>query len=81
MDLYIVYAIESEVDARIYVGFSNDVAKRLKQHNARKTKSTKGFIPWKIIYTEEIMGRLNARDREKYLKSGIGKEFLKQIIS
>ena len=77
MDIFFVYAIKSDVDGRIYVGFSSDIAKRLVQHNAGKTKSTKGFVPWKIIYTEEIIGRQNARNREKYLKSGSGKEFLK----
>ena len=50
---YIVYAIKSELDGRVYVGFSADVDKRLKEHNSGKTKSTKGFRPWFIIFTEE----------------------------
>jgi putative endonuclease len=51
----------------------------LKEHNFGKTKSTKGFIPWKLIYQEQIGARSDARKREKYLKSGVGKEFLKSL--
>jgi putative endonuclease len=74
-----VYAIKSEVDGRIYVGMSEDAFARLNQHNSGKTKSTKGYRPWRIIYSEEFSNRIEARKREKYLKSGIGKEFLKSV--
>lgn len=77
---FFVYAIKSELDGRIYVGFSSDAEKRLIQHNSGKTKSTKGFRPWQLIYTEIVPDRISARNREKYLKSGVGKEFLKSLI-
>ena len=77
--MYIVYAIKSEVDGRIYVGFTKNFEKRLSEHNHGKTKSTKGYRPWKKLYVENIETRLNARKREKYLKSGIGKEYLKSL--
>ena len=79
MDIYYVYAIKSEVDGRIYIGFSSAVEKRLAEHNAGKTKSTKGYRPWKMIYTEEVIGRIAARNKEKYFKTGIGREFLKSL--
>ncbi len=79
MDIYYVYAIKSEVDGRIYIGFSSMVERRLVEHNAGKTKSTKGYRPWKIIYTEEVVGRIAARNKEKYFKTGIGREFLKSL--
>ena len=75
---YVVYAIKSQLDGRIYVGFSSDVEKRLKEHNSGKTKSTKGFRPWNIIFTEEHSDRIIAREKEKYYKTGIGKEKLKK---
>ena len=81
MEIFTVYALQSDVDGRIYVGFSSDVEKRLRQHNDSKTKSTKGFIPWRIIYTVQVEGRINARAKEIYFKSGIGKEFLKRIAA
>ena len=74
MEVYIVYAIQSEKDGIIYVGFSSNAVKRLAQHNSGKTKSN---IPWRLIYQEEVEGRENARKREIFLKSGVGKEFLK----
>jgi putative endonuclease len=78
--MYFVYAIQSAKDGRIYVGMCADISARLKEHNAGKTKSTKGFKPWKLIYKEELPNRIEARKREIYLKSGIGKEFLKSLV-
>ena len=77
---YFVYAIKSEKDERIYVGFSENVQRRVKEHNAGKTKSTKGFRPWALIFTQECTTRLQARELEKYYKSGIGKEKLKNLV-
>jgi putative endonuclease len=77
--MYTVYAIVSEVDGRIYVGFTSNFEKRLYEHNHGKTRSTKGYIPWKMLFLEKVETRLEARKREKYLKSGIGKEYLKSI--
>lgn len=78
--MFFVYAIKSEKDGRVYVGMCIEVEVRLKEHNAGKTKSTKGFRPWKLIYTEEAANRVEARKREIYLKSGIGKEFLRSLV-
>ena len=79
MEVYSVYAIKSLKDNRIYVGLSKNVEARLVQHNAGKTKSTKGYRPWQLIYMEEVGSRIEARQHEKYLKSGIGKEYLKSL--
>jgi len=75
-----IYAIKSSKDDRIYVRMSVNTEKRLEEHNSGKTKSTKGFRPWKIIFKEECLGWDNARRREKYWKSGCGKEQLKRLI-
>lgn len=78
--MYIVYVIKSKVDGRLYVGFTENLERRVKEHNAGKTKSTKGYLPWTLVFQEEVNERSLARKREKYLKSGCGKEFLKKII-
>lgn len=81
MDIkYSVYVIQSEVDKRLYVGLSSNIEKRLRSHNNGETFSTKGYRPWKLIYSEIVGKRKEAREREKYLKSGIGKEYIKNII-
>jgi putative endonuclease len=78
--MYKVYVIQSEVDGRLYKGITDSLDRRLKEHNKGKTKSTKGFIPWKLVYFEEMPNRKEAREREKYFKSGSGREFLKKIL-
>ena len=49
------------------------------RHNNGYEKTTKPYTPFKLIYSEKVETRIEARKREKYLKSGIGKEFLKSI--
>ena len=80
--MWYVYAIQSEVNAFIYVGMAKDVERRLKEHNAGKNKSTKAFRPWVLFFTE-IAGEntILARQKEKYYKSGIGKEKLKELLA
>jgi putative endonuclease len=75
---FTVYAIKSSLHDRVYVGFTGNLKIRLKEHNQGKTKSTKGYRPWILIYQEIVDTREEARRREKYLKSGCGKEFLKK---
>ncbi len=59
---------------------TDNLERRLKEHNSGKSKSTKGFIPWELIYQVELENREIARKREKYLKSGFGKLFLKNLV-
>jgi putative endonuclease len=77
---FFVYALVSDKDRRIYVGFSSNLEKRIIEHNSGKTKSTKGYLPWKLLYFVEVSDRALARQKEKYYKSGIGKEFLKSLL-
>ena len=65
----------------MYVGMSINYENRLKEHNSGKTKSTKAFIPWKIIHTEEYPSREAAREREKYLKSAAGRRWRKEHLN
>jgi putative endonuclease len=76
---YFVYAISSEVRNYIYVGMTNNLERRISDHNYGYNKTTKPYIPFKVIYTEEFDSRIVARQKEKYLKSGVGKEFLKSL--
>ena len=76
--MFFVYIIVSEIKGlRFYVGITGNVEERLKQHNNGKTVSTKGYVPWKLFYFEKYKTRIEAREREKYLKSGTGKEKIK----
>jgi putative endonuclease len=76
-----VYVLKSVENWRFYVGMTENVQRRLQEHNSGKTKSTKGYKPWVLVFTEEFDSRELAREREKYLKSGIGKEKIKEYWS
>lgn len=77
--MFFVYAIKSEIRNYIYVGLTDDINRRFGEHQSGKNKTTKPYRPFKIILTEEYKTREEARKKEKYLKSGIGKEFLKSL--
>lgn len=81
MKKYYAYVLKSKVDGRLYKGHSEDVEKRLKQHNLGKTKSTRAYRPWELVYFEEFDSREEAITRESYFKTGIGREFLKRKLA
>ena len=74
---YFVYVLKSKKDGRLYKGQTSDIDKRLEQHNSGQVKSTKGFVPWELVYLEKFKSREEAVLREKYFKTGMGREFLK----
>lgn len=80
MKKFFAYVLKSEMDGRLYKGSSDNIGRRVKEHNAGKMKSTKGFRPWKLAYIEEFDTFKEARDREKYFKTGSGREFIKYKI-
>ena len=79
MKMFFVYAISSLVKNYIYIGLTIDVKRRLAEHNDGYNKTTKPYKPFKLIYSESYPTRIEARKREKYFKSGVGKEFLKRL--
>jgi putative endonuclease len=72
-----VYVLRSQKADRFYVGMTSDLDRRIKEHNCGHTKSTRGFIPWIVFFSEECKDYEEGRKREKFLKSGVGKEFIK----
>lgn len=72
--------MRSRKDNNIYIGITADVERRLKQHNSGKNLSTKYRTPFDLIYCEKAEDRVEARKREKYFKSGIGREWIKNNL-
>lgn len=70
------YVLLSRKDDNFCTGYASDLIRRLKQHRDGKVFSTKGRLPMKLVYYEVCLTRQNARAREKYLKSGMGKRYL-----
>ena len=77
--MYTIYAIVFK-NGMIYIGMTSDLVRRAKEHVRGKTKSTKGRSIEKIFSIEKCDSRVEARKREKYWKSGCGKETLKKLI-
>jgi len=77
---YFVYVLKSRKDNSFYIGISKNPENRLKEHNFGDSKYTKGHRPYELIHKEEFPNRIVAREKEKYLKSGIGREILKGFI-
>jgi putative endonuclease len=72
-NIYFVYVLWSDNFVRKYVGITENIETRLKEHNSGKTRSTKAYMPWRIIYTEKFNLRIEARKREKYFKTAAGR--------
>ncbi|AVR44579.1 endonuclease [Christiangramia fulva] len=74
-----VYAISSIYHHYIDVGMTENIEERFKRHNSGREKTTKAYLPFELIFTELCENRVEGRKREKYWKSGIGKEKLKRL--
>jgi len=77
---YYVYIIENTKDDELYVGYTSDLKKRLKEHNQGLNFSTKGRRPWKLIYYEACLNIKDAKRRERYLKTSQGHRLLRRRI-
>ncbi|MBU0476887.1 GIY-YIG nuclease family protein [Patescibacteria group bacterium] len=77
---YYVYVIQSVKNDRRYTGFTYDLRKRFNEHNSSEVYSTKNRGPFELVYYEMCRNEQDARTREKYLKTGIGKRYLKNRL-
>jgi putative endonuclease len=78
--MFYTYVLKSEKDSRFYTGSTNDLQKRLSEHNSGRVTSTKGRGPFELIYYEASLNEQDARAREKYLKTGMGKRYIKNRL-
>ena len=80
MEKYYVYLLLSIKDKRTYLGSTTDLNRRLSEHNRGKNISTRHRMPLKLIYHEEFDTLIQARRREKFLKTRSGRRELKSIF-
>jgi putative endonuclease len=78
--MWTVYILKSLKNNRLYTGSTNDLERRLKEHNSGKSTYTKATRPFTLIYKEDYNTRLEARQRERFLKTGKGRELLESLI-
>lgn len=78
--MYYVYILQSLKDAQFYYGMTSDLVRRFWQHSFGLTKSTFYRRPLRLIYYEAYPCPADARAREKFLKSGRGREVIKKHL-
>ena len=79
--MFFVYVLRSKTSGRLYIGYTSDLTHRLGQHNHGVTKSMKNRGPWELVHREEFAMRGEAMRRERFLKSGQGREELKKLLT
>jgi putative endonuclease len=77
--MYTVYILFSEKFQKHYTGFSSNLEQRMISHNELGKDWTAKYRPWKIIFTKEFEIKKESMNYEKWLKSGIGRRFIKTI--
>ena len=73
---YTVYIIKSSKDNKRYIGCTKNILRRLDEHNSGLVKSTRNRRPLELIYSEEYGNKADALARERFFKSGKGREYL-----
>ncbi len=77
--MFYTYVLKSLVAEKSYIGYTNDVERKLSEHNAGRYTDTRDFAPWKLIYKEPYNTIEEARKRGLYFRSSAGRGFIKNI--
>jgi putative endonuclease len=78
--MYSVYIIQSKRNGRYYIGMTEDLLKRVADHNSNKNKSTKNKGPWELVYSENCIDKKTAWLRERQIKSYKGGEAFQKLL-
>jgi len=81
INMHYVYVLKSRVSKKSYIGKTNNMSRRIKEHNVGKNIFTKRYLPWDLVYYEEFMSEKEAINKEKYYKSHTGRNKLKVIFN
>ena len=79
--MFVVYILYSNSLDRYYTGSTNNLERRLTEHNRKKGKYTDAGIPWTLVYSEVFNSRAQASRREKEIKSKKSKDFIIALIN
>ena len=79
--MFIVYILYSSSIDKYYVGFTNDLERRLLEHNRKKGKYTDGGIPWLLVHQEHYVLKSEAMKREKQIKQQKSRQYILSILS
>lgn len=77
---FYVYALESKIHNKLYIGSTNNLVRRVKEHNLGLNQSTEAYKPYTLIYYEACLNEKDAKRREGYLKTSQGGKLLKRRL-
>ncbi len=80
MKFYYVYILQNKCKNFLYIGYSEKLVQRIKDHNDGRSKSTREYIPLELIHYEAYRDKIDAKRREQYLKTNKGKTTLKTML-
>ena len=80
MKYYYFYILRSKKNNKLYLGYTKDLKKRLKQHNSGKELATKPNIPYELIYFSGFTNKADAKKCEEYFKTNSGWRRLKKML-
>ena len=78
---FYTYILRSLKDNSFYIGHTADLRKRIKKHNSGENSATKPYTPYKLIFYEAFLNRIDAKNREEYLKGGYGRRTIKALLN
>ena len=76
--MFYTYILKSKIQVKYYTGYTDNLERRLNEHNQGRNIYSSRYIPWKIAYKEEFTTETEAIKREKYFKSAAGRRWLKK---
>ena len=79
-EMFYVYVFRSLQDGGFYIGLTSNLQRRLAQHNTGQARATRSRRPFELLLNETLPSRQAARSRERYYKSGVGREFLRSCF-
>ena len=80
MGYYTVYILFPKKHNKHYTGFTSDLKQRLQSHNIYGKDWTARYRPWALIFTKEFSSKNEAMVYEKWLKTGVGRDFIKTLL-
>ena len=81
LPVFTVYVLQSASTSRLYIGQTGDLQRRLQEHREGLARYTRNRGPWVLVHHEELATRSEAVRRERFLKSGQGRDWLKDLIN
>ena len=79
--MFSVYVLQSEKTGKYYIGYTSNIQQRLSEHNAGKTKSTRPYRPWSLVYYRDSSSKRAARQIELKIKKMKSRIFIDKLIA